>query len=98
MKRNIRYIVYTAVVCLIFLPSWASAPNDAPFSNKLASLDTNKTDRAGIISIQYGNLSHYASAPDSQPQQKPIPEPAMMFILGIAMISLSVIGRKMIKY
>ena len=79
------------------MPSWASAPNDAPFSDKLASLDTNKVGQANIISIQPGNLSHYATAPNSQSQAKPIPEPAIMFILGIALISLSVIGRKMIK-
>ena len=97
MKRKFRYIIYIAVVCLIFLPSWASAPNDAPFSDELASLDTKTTDLTGKHSAQYVNLSHYSPAPNSQPQAKPIPEPAMMFILGIALISLSVIGRKMIK-
>ena len=98
MKTKIRYIIYIAVVCLIFLPSWASAPNDTPFSDKLASLDTKKADRVNSFSLQYRDLSHYAPAPNPRPHAQPISEPAMMFILGITLIGLSVVGRKMTKY
>ena len=98
MKRKIRYIIYIAVVCLIFLPSWASAPNDTPYSDKLAALDTEKLNRVNSLSAPYRNWSHHASAPNPQPQARPISEPAVMFILGITLISLSVVGRKIIKY
>ena len=98
MKRIIRYTIYTAVVCLLFLPSWASVPDDIYFSDKLASLDIEKAHRVNSFSGQHRNISRYAPVPNPQPQAKPISEPAMIFILGIVLIGLSAAGKKMIKY
>jgi len=98
MKNAIRYASVCAVVCLLFIPTWASDPGGTLSSTKLASLEPKKTYQANNFSVQLINPRIHNPAPASRSQSEPISEPAALLFLGAGMIGLSMIGRKMFKY
>ena len=98
MKHIIRYTIFFAVICFVFLPSWASNPDESISSIKLASLDTVNTHKENNLSVQHRNSKRYSPAKNSNSQTQPVSEPAAMLILGVGLIGLSIAGRKIYKY